>query len=138
MVEDGEVVDASVQKVDVAALHEASAELEATLDELGRTLSELHPDHVVVLMPEQSRFKKTYTEIAPRVALETLLRIAAVRAGISVDVMPRPTVRARLKLPRTGELASHVSAVFDKPTGKHWTAGRDVAALAARAGEVAQ
>ena len=43
--------------------------------------------------------------------------------------------RARLKISRKGDLASHVSERIPDPVGKHWTAGRDVAALAALAGE---
>jgi hypothetical protein len=135
VVEDGRVVAAPVERVDVASLHEASEELESTLGELGRALAQIKPELVVLLMPEQSRFKRTYQEIAPRVALETLVRLAAVRAEIPVEVLPRPTVRARLKLPRKGDLASHVSDRLPESVGKHWTAGRDVAALAALAGE---
>jgi len=135
LVEDGRVVTAPVERVEVASLHEASEELEATLSELGRVYAQFKPDLVVLLMPEQSRFKKTYQEIAPRIALETLVRLAAVRAEIPIEVLPRPTVRARLKLPRKGDLASHVSERISQPVGRHWTAGRDVAALAALAGE---
>lgn len=135
VVRDGEVVDAPVQKIDVGSLLEASAELEATLDELGRALSQIKPGLVVLLLPEQSpRNKRTYAEIAPRVALETLVRLAAVRAGVPVDVLARPTVRARLGLPRAGDLASHTAEAVGSPVGKYWTAGRDVAALAALAG----
>jgi hypothetical protein len=135
LVESGQVVDAPVERVEVGSLHEASEELEATLAEFGRTLAQMKPDLVVLLMPEQSRFKRTYQEIAPRVTLETLVRLAAVRAEIPIEVLPRPTVRARLKLSRKGDLASHVSERIPNPVGKHWTAGRDVAALAALAGE---
>jgi hypothetical protein len=138
VVEDGEVVDATVQRVQVASLLEASAELESMLDEIGRALAQTKPDLVVLLLPEQSpRHKRTYQEIAPRAALETLVRLASVRAGIPIDVLPRATVRARLSLPRTGELSSHVSEKISAPVGKYWSAGRDVAALAALAGEAA-
>jgi hypothetical protein len=135
LVENGEVVDTPVERVEVGSLHEASQELEATLAETGRTFAQLKPDLVVLLMPEQSRFRRTYQEIAPRVTLETLVRLAAVRAEIPIEVLPRPTVRARLKISRKGDLASHVSERIPDPVGKHWTAGRDVAALAALAGE---
>jgi hypothetical protein len=136
VVEDSKVVDAPVPKVKVGSLLEASAELEATLDELSRGLAQIRPDLVALLLPEQSpRHKRTYAEIAPRVALETLVRLAAVRSEIPIDVMARPTVRSRLSLPRTGDLASHVGLVVTEPVGKYWSAGRDVAALAALAGE---
>lgn len=135
IVENEQVVTGPVERVEVSSQHEASEELEETLAELGRGLAQIKPDLVVLLMPEQSRFKKTYHEIAPRVALETLVRLAAVRAEIPIEVLPRATVRARLKLPRNGDLASHVADRIPEPVGRHWTIGRDVAALAALAGE---
>jgi hypothetical protein len=85
-------------------------------------------------MPEQSRHKQTYQEIAPRVALETLARIAAVEEKIAIEVLPRPTVRSRLGISRADDLASHVGKTIAQPVGRYWTAGRDVAALAALAG----
>ena len=48
--------------------------------------------------------------------------------------MPRPTVRTRLDVPRAGDLASHVGKAIVEPVGRYWTAGRDVAGLAALAG----
>jgi hypothetical protein len=137
LVADGAVVDAPVERIDVATLHEASEELKAMLDEVGRALAQTQPDLVVVLLPEQARFQRPYTELAARATLETLFRLAAVNAGIDVEVLARATVRSRLKLPRKGDLSSHVTEVFPKPVGRYWAAGRDVAALAARAGEVA-
>lgn len=128
------VVVAPVDRLDVASLHEASAELLATLDDVSRALAQIKPDLVVLLLPEQSRFKRPYAEVAARASLETLVRLACAKANVPVEVMPRPTVRARLELPKKGELASHVAEVVPAPVGKHWTAGRDVAALAALAG----
>ena len=91
---------------------------------------------VVLLPPEQSpRFKFTYAQLAPRVALETVIRLACVRAKIPVDVIPRPTVRSQLGLPLSGELASHVSVRISEGSGPYWSAGRNIAALAALAGE---
>jgi hypothetical protein len=137
LVRDSNVVASPVERVDVGSLHEESEELEATLAEIGRALNQTKPDLVVLLMPEHSRFKKTYQELAPRVTLETLVRLAAVRAGIPIEVLPRPTVRARLKLDQEGDLASQVPRKVPAPVGKHWKKGRDVAALAALAGEAA-
>lgn len=132
----GEVVDAPVNRIQVALIHEASEELVATLDEIGRALAQVKPELVVLLLPEQSRFKWTYTQIAQRVALETLVRLASVRADIPIEVLPRATVRSRLDLPRTGDLASHVASRIAR-AGPYWADGRNVAALAALAGEAA-
>lgn len=61
MVQAGEVIDTPVQRVAVASLHEASAELEATLDEIGRALAQTKPDLVVLLLPEHDpRHKRTH------------------------------------------------------------------------------
>jgi hypothetical protein len=43
-------------------------------------------------------------------------------------------VRSRLGIARAGDLASHVGTTIADPVGRYWTAGRDVAALAALAG----
>jgi hypothetical protein len=130
---DGAIVNAPVQRVEVAAQYEASAELLSTLNEIKRALAQLQPDVVVLLKPEQGGRKQGYAEVAPRVALETLVRIAAVQTDIGIEVLPRPTVRARLGLAKSGDLASHVGEVVAEATGHYWGAGRNVAALAALA-----
>jgi hypothetical protein len=66
VVEDGSVVSASVERIEVASLNEASVELESTLEEIGRALRQIKPDLVVVLMPEQTRFQRPYPELAAR------------------------------------------------------------------------
>jgi hypothetical protein len=99
---DGAIAEAPVERVEVAAQYESSEELLSTLDEIKRAFGQLRPDLVVLLMPEQGRHKRTYQEIAPRVALETLVRIAAVQENIALEVLPRPTVRARLGVPKAG------------------------------------
>ncbi len=135
-VDNGRVVETTVCRIDVGAIHEASEELRSTLEEIGRALAQIRPTLVVLLLPEPSkRFKYTHGQIAPRVALETLVRLAAVHADISIDVMARRQVRSRLGLPFSGDLASHVAERFPTPRAPYWNAGRDVAALAALAGE---
>jgi hypothetical protein len=130
---DAEIEEAPVERVEVAAQYEASAELLSTLGEIKRAFGQLRPDKVGLLMPEQSRHKKTYQEIAPRVALETLVRIAVVEAGIDIEVLARPTVRARLRIAKKGDLSSHVGEAIGKPVGHYWSKGRDIAGLAALA-----
>jgi hypothetical protein len=135
-VEYGQVVASPVYRIEVASLSEASAELEATLEEIGRALSQIKPERIVLLLPEQTpRFKYTYTQLAPRVTLETLFRLAAVRAELPIDLMPRPTLRSTLGLPQTGDLASHTTELLDQSVGPYWNAGRNIAGLAALAGE---
>jgi hypothetical protein len=136
-VEGGQIVETPVNRIEVGAIHEASDDLESTLEEIGRALAQIRPSLVVLLLPEPSKhFKSTHSQLAPRITLETLVRLAAVRAQISVDVMTRKTVRSRLKLDFSGDLASHVAERFPTPVAPYWKAGRDVAALAALAGEL--
>jgi hypothetical protein len=131
--EDGEIADAAVASVDVAAQYEASVEMLATLGEIGRVLGELRPDRVVLLKAEPNT-RMTYDQLAPRVALETLFRLAAVQANVEVEVIARSTVRSRLDLPKSGSLSSRVAESVPVPVGKYWRQGRDIASLAALAG----
>jgi hypothetical protein len=130
---DGVITEASVERVEVAAQYESSAELLSTLEEIKRALGQLRPDAIALLMPEQGGRKRTYPEIAPRVALETLIRNGAVQDHVDIEVLARPTARARLGIARSGDLASHVGEVIPERVGRYWTAGRDVAGLAALA-----
>jgi hypothetical protein len=75
---DGSVARAPVERIDVAYQYEASTELEATLEEVGRAWAQIKPD-LVVLLKAESMVRWSYDEIAPRVALETLIRLAAVK-----------------------------------------------------------
>ena len=84
-------------------------------------------------MPEQT-YKDSYARIAPRVTLETLVRLACVRAGIPVEMLHRASARSRLGVPRRGKLEDLVATVTD-PVGKYWNAGRSLAAAAALAEE---
>lgn len=134
VVEDSTILQSHIERIEVASLYDASEELEATLTEIGRALAVVKPNLVAMLLPEAT-YKATHREIAPRVALETLVKLAAARAGVAVETLSRPTVRSRLNLPAKGKLATHVAERIEAPVGKHWSAGRDVAALAALAGE---
>ena len=44
--------------------------------------------------------------------METLFRLAAVRAEIPIELMSRPTVRSKLGLPQKGDLASHTASAI--------------------------
>jgi hypothetical protein len=64
--------------------------------------------------------------------METLFRLAAVRARISIEALNRETVRSRLKL--VGKLELHIDRLA-APVGTYWRQGRGEAALAALAAE---
>lgn len=121
------------EKLTTAGILEENARLGAMRSEFQRVLTEVQPQEVRILRPEQT-YKDSYTRIAPRVALETVVRIACVEAQIPVEVLKPASARARLGLPRSGALKSHVPKICDQ-VGKYWSAGRNLAAVAALAGD---
>lgn len=127
--EDGEVVHSSREKLSGSGLLEASDRLEAVRRDVVRVLEEVEPDEVRILMPE--RYEASYLQIAPRVALETVVRLACTAAGVPVEMLNRASARSRVGAPKTGRLEDHVPKVVPEPVGKYWNAGRSLAAIAA-------
>jgi hypothetical protein len=132
LAENGNLVDDEHQRLQAPAGLELSERLQAMLDDIRRMLAEVEPDDVRILMPEQT-YEASYTQIAPRAALETLVRIAALDAGIPVQMLHRNTARALLGMPKGGSFESHLSAVIPTRVAKYWNAGRSLAASAALA-----
>lgn len=133
---DGELGDGQVEYIDAATLAESSEELLSVLDELRRVIKEVDADKVVLLKPEGGPTpKKAHAAFVPRIALETLVRLAAVQTQTEIEVLPRPTVRSRLNLPAKGKLTEHVPLRIPAKVGKNWSEERQLAALAALAGE---
>jgi hypothetical protein len=107
----------------------------SVLEELCRVIGEVKADRVTLLKPEHHpRSKRTHSEFVPRIALETLVRVAAVQTETPVELLSRPTTRTRLGLPVKGKLAEHVSLRIPEKIGKNWSEERQLAALAALAG----
>lgn len=127
---DQEILCGYPQKIEAAELLEASERLQGLLDRIERMLDEVSPSIVRVLMPEQTH-KAAYSAMVARAAMETLVRLAAVKKGLRVEVLARPTLRSRLKLPKKGRLSQHVSLILPDPSGQYWSEGRNLAALAA-------
>lgn len=133
------IEESSVERLEVAAQHEASEELLATRDDARRLIQELKASKLVLLQPEEHQPRKPgYQELMPRIALETVIRLAGVENGVAVELLPRPTVRSRLGLPKSRSLDSHTEKVIEEPVGRYWNEGRCLAALAALAGGVEQ
>jgi hypothetical protein len=113
--------------------------LKSVLDELIRVTNEVNADKVVLLKPEGGPTpKKTHAAFVPRIALETLVRLAAVEGETEIEVLARPTVRKRLELPTKGPLAEHVPLRIPSKVGKNWSEERQLAALAALAADEAR
>jgi hypothetical protein len=129
---DGKIVDDAREKLTAPALLEASERLRGMQADIQRVITETGAETVRVLLPEQT-YKDSYARIAPRVALETLVRLAALDAGANIELVKRATARSRLGMPKTGPFESHVGKAIGDPVGKYWNAGRNLAAAAALA-----
>jgi hypothetical protein len=139
VVVDGELSAGHVEYIDAPNLAESSEELKSVLDELIRVIREVKADKVVLLKPEGGPIpKKTHAAFVPRIALETLVRLAAVETETKIEVLPRPTLRTRLELPAKGKLAEHVPLRVPSKVGKNWGEERQLAALAALAADEEQ
>lgn len=135
VVQDGVVQDGHPERLAPPQTAEADQRLWATLEDLDRTLRSVRPDVAGLLLPEQTS-KQTHSTHAPRIAMETVVRLAAVKREVRLDQLSRPTVRSLLGLPRRGPLEEQVRSVFPGSCGRYWRAGRGLAALAARAMEI--
>lgn len=124
---DGRLLDDEPQRLDVPAVHEETQRLRAFLGDFGRLLAEVGPDEVRILQPE-TNYEATYAQLAPKAALETLIRLACVEADIPASLVHRATLRSRLG--GTGKLDERIAAQIE-PVGKYWNVGRKYAAAAA-------
>jgi hypothetical protein len=95
---------------------------------MGRALDEIRPVRVGLVLPEGT-YRAAYESLVPRLELETLVQLAAVNASIPLQRLPRPTIRSRLGLPRSGSLESHLELALGDQTGSYWSMGRGLAAL---------
>jgi hypothetical protein len=86
--EGGKLVEDPHERVRAAALLEATERLRAVQDDLRRVLAEVAPDQVRILMPEQT-YKGSYGQIAPRAALETVVRLSCAEGGVPVETALR-------------------------------------------------
>ena len=133
-VEDGEVVDGVVERIPAPAGLEEHDRLWAVHDEVIRAIKQINPEKIVILGAE-GQYTASHKAFTPRIALETVVRLAGSKEDVAVELLSRPTVRSRLDLPKRGGLDSHLNQVIAKPVGRYWTAGRGLAAMAALAGE---
>jgi hypothetical protein len=126
LVEDGEVVAANPQRLEVAAVHEQTARLKEFMHDFGRVLAEIEPDAVHIIQPE-TNYEATYSALAPKAALETLIRLACLDADVKVELIHRAAVRSALG---GGKLDELIEAKIE-PVGKYWNVGRKYAAAVA-------
>jgi hypothetical protein len=130
LADNGALVEDSHERLKAPALFEQTESLRAVLDDVGRVLMEVRPDVVRVLLPEQT-YNGSYASLAPRAALETLVRLAAANADIELELLHRNSARARVGMPRRGRFEDHIPSVIPEPIGRYWATGRRLAAVAA-------
>jgi hypothetical protein len=137
LAEDGEIVATNPERLEPPGTEE-SERLRGFYHAFRRVLADLRPDRVCLLLPESNpRHRPTHAELTPRIGMETLVRLAAVESDddVEIEVLARPTVRSRLGLGNKGKLVDLVPKAIPEPIGHHWKNARDLAALAALAGE---
>ena len=132
--DDGRILSDGCERLQAPALLEATERLQSMLSDLRRLLAELKPDLVRILMAEQT-YSDTYARIAPKAALETLMRLAAASEGVPVEMLHRNSARSRLGMPKGGKFEANLPTALATPVGKYWNAGRRLAAAAALAGQ---
>jgi hypothetical protein len=137
VVEDGAVIDCGKhrERLSVPASEQSQA-LNALLEDTVQLIRALEVVGVSILPAETAdpSIRRNPASLTARNTLETVMRLAAVRAGVPVEVTARATARARLGLPRTGKLDSHLGTIFPYSAGEapaYWTTGRGLAAMAA-------
>lgn len=131
---DGEtVVDIEPASLRLAQGLSPGQQLRALRDESARLIRAASVQRVRILNAEPSRFSTSYASLIPRLTLESVIAFAAAELGIDCDRRTRASLRSSFDLPREGTLASHVGSVLNF-AGKSWTNKRDLAALAALAG----
>lgn len=135
VVEDGEVVERGPARLAPAQCTDEDKALWETLGTFSTTLDEISPDRVHLLLPGTGdKAKQTHQAMAPRIELETLLRMAAASRNIPVRQVSRASVLSKLGLPRRGKFEDVVRPVVPEQ-GAYWMAGRLAAATAALTGE---
>lgn len=115
---------------------ESGQQLTGLLDDCNRVLRTLAPNAVLILEPETNN-QLTYAQSRGRVTGETLFTLAAAKAELPCAYISRKTLRAKLDLPAKGKLADLVGRLVEQPMSPYWKGKRDLAALAALAGQEA-
>jgi hypothetical protein len=132
LVERGQVLNLGPQKIEVPDGLRTSSSLDAFGEECRRRLREASAAAAGLLLPSSYT---TPTATLARISAETIFRYVAAELGIEVELLARPTARARLGWGAKGRLDDVLAEQLPSPTGKYWSERR-YAALAALAAEV--
>ena len=132
IVADANVIEREPRRLELPAM-ESSERLQVFVDDTAREFRGVGACGVALLKAEHAQGHVNVPALYGRAVLETLVRLAAVEAGLPVEFLDRRTARARLKLPMKGRLEDLVPTIFPGFAGIYWNAGRHLAAVAARA-----
>lgn len=131
VVEDGAIVDSEPYSITFAAAALDQQRLVVLHDDMKRVLEIANADSIRVLDAEAG-YQDTQKGWRDRMALESVLELAAAERGTQFFRATRSSVRTAFGLPKVGKLGSYVSGLTD-PAGRYWAGKRDLAALAALA-----
>src|SRR5438128_1400393 len=90
---DGEFLDEEPKRIEPPEVLGAPDRLVDFRDRMRREISRVGADLVVIA---SSSYQASYQQIAPRAALETLIRLAAAEERVPSEYIHQRTVRARL------------------------------------------
>ncbi|MDP9434225.1 MAG: hypothetical protein M3P93_03125 [Actinomycetota bacterium] len=130
---DGETVAPVPDRLEPAAGLGPEEQLPVFAEDVARVLRDCGGDRVVILQAEP-RYEAGHTAWVPRLAMETLVRLESVRAGVPCSYISRQKVKGSLGLKGRGGLDALGKDELAS-AGMYWSAGRLVAALAAVAAE---
>jgi hypothetical protein len=129
---DGTVVlDTDPPQLDLPGGMDAANRLAEFSSEVLRVFEQLDVTRIRILDAE-SLYRGTYQSLLPRITIETVILVAAAKRD--GQRMSRAKCRSLLNLPKQGTLSSLVDQVTPS-AGSAWRNKRDLAALAALAGE---
>ena len=130
---DGQIEDRRPDRLELPAL-EDSERLAVFVDDTAGELQSLGATGMSVLKHQHMKgMPVRVAALENRVVLETLMRLAAVKAGLPVEMTHPRTVRSRLGCGAEGGLDQHLDEVLPDAVGQYWRAGRGLAAMAALA-----
>jgi hypothetical protein len=127
---DGHLELREPQRLEVPTLFEQTEGLLSFIEDARQVLRAFKPDLLRVVRPAPN-VQESYPRLGPKVALETLVRVAAAYEEIPTELAYPTAVRAALGAPRTGTFDAAIDAVLEQPVGKYWNTGRKRAAAAA-------
>ena len=133
VVENGVVIESGPPRLALAQSTDEDRALWDTLGTFGDALDEIRPDRVALLLPGTGEYaKQTHGAWAPRIELETLLRMAAAKRDLPVERIARATVLARFGLSpkEKGRFEDRVRPLVPRQ-GRYWADGRLGASAAA-------